>query len=140
MKSIIQSCCGLKALLCCDFILFKLYMHSLSKQLGKCKTGCLIGNTLLNHLIPAPQLLGSRSCMKYLGHLITDRMEDDADMYRNRRMLYVQANMLVRKFHHCSDDVKVSLFRAYCTPLYAAPSWVNYKKETMRKLQVAYNA
>ena len=61
-------------------------------------------------------------------------MEDDADMYRQRR-----ANMLVRKFHYCSDDVKVTLFRAYCTPLYAAPLWVSYKKETLRKLQVAYN-
>lgn len=176
--------------------LFNLYMDSLSKQLGKCKTGCLIGNTLLNHLmyaddlaIMSPSTVGFQQlldicseygvefdvkynakksvvlicrtkedqklhfptfylsgqslcvsyCTKYLGHIITDRLEDDADMYRQRRMLYVQANMLVRKFHHCSDDVKVRLFRAYCTPMYAAPLWVNYKKETMRKLQVAYN-
>ena len=54
-------------------------------------------------------------------------------------MLYVQANMLVRKFHYSSDDVKVSLFRAFCTPMYAAPLWGSYKKETLRKLQVAYN-
>ena len=47
--------------------------------------------------------------------------------------------MLVRKFHHRSDEVKVSLFGAYCTSMYAAPLWVSYKKETLRKLQVAYN-
>jgi hypothetical protein len=176
--------------------LFNLYMDNLSKQLGKCKTGCVIGNTLLNHLmyaddlaIMSPSTVGFQqlldicskygvafdvqynakksfvlicrtkedqkvhfpmfylsghcicvsNCTKYLGHIITDKMEDDADMYRQRRMLYIQANMLVRKFHYCSDDVKVHLFRAYCTPMYAAPLWVNYKKETMRKLQVAYN-
>ena len=56
------------------------------------------------------------SC-KYLGHIINDKMEDDADMHRQRRMLYAQANMLARKFHYCSDEVKVSLFRAYCTPI-----------------------
>ena len=75
---------------------------------------------------------------KYLGHIITDTLEDDEDMYRQRRMLYVQANMLGRKFHHCTTDVKVNLFRAYCTPLYTAPLWVNYKRESLRKLQVAY--
>ena len=60
-------------------------------------------------------------------------------MFRQRRLLYVQANMLVRKFHHCTYDVKMNLFRAYCTPLYTAPLWVNYKKESLRKLKVAYN-
>ena len=36
--------------------LFNLYMDNLSKQLGKCKTGWLIGNTLLNHLMYADDL------------------------------------------------------------------------------------
>ena len=47
--------------------------------------------------------------------------------------------MLVRKFHFCSAEVKVNLFRAYCTPLYTAPLWVSYKSESLRKLKVAYN-
>ena len=76
---------------------------------------------------------------KYLGHIIDDKMQDDADMLRQRRMLYAQDNMLVRKFHFCSVEVKVNLFRAYCTPLYTAPLWVNYKSESLRKLKVAYN-
>ena len=166
------------------------------EAVGEVETGCLIGNTLLNHLmyaddlaIMSPSTVGFQqlldtcseygvefdvqynakksvvlicrtkedqklhfpmfylsgqslcvsNCTKYLGHIITDKMEDDADMYRQRQMLYVQANMLVRKFHYSSDDVKVSLFRAFCTPMYAAPLWGSYKKETLRKLQVAYN-
>ena len=92
---------------------------------------------------PAFYLSGQTMCVskstKYLGHIITATLEDDEDMSRQRRMLYVQANMLVRKFHHCTTDVKVNLFRAYCTPLYTAPLWVKYKKESLRKLQVAYN-
>ena len=76
------------------------------------------------------QALGVSNSTKYLGHIITDTLEDDADMFRQRRLLYVQANMLVRKFHHCTYDVKMNLFRAYCTPLYTAPLWVNYKKES----------
>ena len=63
------------------------------------------------------QSLCVSNCTKYIGNIITDKMKDDADMY-NRQMLYVQANMLVRKFHYCCDDVKVNLFGVYCTPMY----------------------
>ena len=53
------------------------------------------------------------------------------------RVLYVQANMSVRRFHRCSVDVKINLFRGYCSPLYTAPLWVKYKRESLRKLKVA---
>ncbi len=31
------------------------------------------------------------------------------------------------------------MFRTYCSPLYTAPLWVRYKKESLLKLKVAYN-
>ena len=55
------------------------------------------------------QIMSVSKCTKYLGHIITDTLEDDDDMFRQRRMLYIQANMLVRKFHYCTTDVKVNL-------------------------------
>ena len=176
--------------------LFSLYMDDLSKKLSDCRTGCIMGNTLINHFMYAddlaivlPSSAGFQQLLnicsdygikfdikynaekslvmicrtkedkrlnfpdfylsgqtltvcartKYLGHIINEKMEDDDDMLRQRRMLYVQANVLVRKFHYCSVEVKVNLFRAYCTPMYTAPLWVRYKKESLRKLQVAYN-
>ena len=176
--------------------LFNLYMDDLSKQLHTCRTGCVIGGTLVNHFMYADdlaiispsstgfqellntcseygimydvkynakksvvlicrskgdqklnfpifylsgQIIPMASNCKYLGHIIDDKMQDDSDMLRQRCMLYAQANMLVRKFHFCSAEVKVNLFRAYCTPLYTAPLWVNYKSESLRKLKVAYN-
>ena len=39
----------------------------------------------------------------------------------------------------CSDDVKASLFRAYCTPLYTAQLWSSYFTKTLQRLNVAYN-
>ena len=83
-------------------------------------------------------MLGVCNKTKYLGHFLTDQLSDD-DMYRQCRMLYAQANMLARKFYMCSDDVKIRLFQAYCTPLYTAPLWAKFKKTTIHKLQVAYN-
>ncbi|KAL2103995.1 hypothetical protein ACEWY4_000863 [Coilia grayii] len=176
--------------------LFSLYMDDLSRELRDCNTGCIIGNTLINHIMYADDLaiispssagfqqllnicsdygvkfdikynakksmvmicrtkddkhlnfpglhlsgqtLSVCKSAKYLSHIINDKLEDDADIGRQRRMLYAQANVLVRRFHFCSDEVKVSLFRAYCTPMYTAPLWVRYKEESTRKLQVAYN-
>ncbi len=75
----------------------------------------------------------------YLGHIITERMTDDEDIERQRRMMYMQANILLRKFSFCSDEVKVSLFKAYCTTLYTAHLWCNYRASSLQKLQVAYN-
>ena len=47
--------------------------------------------------------------------------------------------MLCRKFSMCSISVKISLFKAHCTPLYTAHLWCRYRQNSMRKLTVAYN-
>ena len=75
----------------------------------------------------------------YLGHIISNDLSDDKDIYRQRRKLYAQANMLSRKFSMCSVPVKISLFRSFCTPLYTAHLWCRYRQESIRRLTVAYN-
>ena len=176
--------------------LFNIYMDELSNKLNVCKTGCLIGSMLINHLMYADDLVifcpcsaGMQSLLKicseygfefdikynstksnimivkskedrklcfpefclcgqvlnvcsqakYLGHFITHDMSDDADLGRQCRRLYAQGNTLVRKFHICSTEVKVTLFKTYCTPLYTAHLWSRYRKCSMKKLTVAYN-
>ncbi len=176
--------------------LFNVYMNELSEELSDCRTGCMLGNTTVNHYMYADdlvvfspssagfqqllnicsdygirydvqyntkksvamicrtkdhrdlnfpdfylsgQVLNVCTIVKYLGHFINNEMSDDDDMYRQRRKLYAQANMLVRKFYMCSDEVKINLFRAYCTYFYTAPLWFKFKKESLCKLQVAYN-
>merc|ERR1711994_477149 len=39
----------------------------------------------------------------------------------------------------CSAEVKIQLFRTYCTSMYTSQLWWNYKKASMSKLIVAYN-
>ena len=77
--------------------------------------------------------------VKYLGHYISHDLTDDADIQRQIRCLYAQGNNLIRKFHMCSKNVKVTLFRTYCTPLYTAHLWTKYKASTFHKIKVAYN-
>ena len=52
---------------------------------------------------------------------------------------FAQANMLIRKLNMCTPEVKASLFRAHCTPLYTAHLWGSYKMKSIHKLNVAYN-
>jgi hypothetical protein len=176
--------------------LFNVYMDDLSKRLNECKTGCINGLLLLNHLMYAEDLVifmpysgglqmflkicseyglesdarynGIKSMVmiirskydkdtvfpnfvltdiplsitaevKYLGHFMTDDFRDDMDINRQCRKLYAQGNTLLRKFHMCTADVKVGLFRTFCTPLYTAQIWWNYRMYSIRKLNVAYN-
>ena len=49
-------------------------------------------------------------------------MSDDDDMMRQRRQLYAQGNVLSRRFHMCSLEVKnvdyySALFALPCTPV-----------------------
>ena len=77
---------------------------------------------------------------KYLGYFITADGKDDRDMTRACRQLYAQGNSLIRKFHMCTEKVKIKLFITYCSQLYCAHLWQfrEYEK-SYRKVKVAYN-
>ncbi|XP_047997279.1 uncharacterized protein LOC125234903 [Leguminivora glycinivorella] len=76
---------------------------------------------------------------KYLGHILTDDLKDDKDIERERRALSVRCNMLARKFGRCSDEVKVTLFRAYCQSFYTGQLWTNFTRRAINTLRVQYN-
>ena len=76
---------------------------------------------------------------KYLGHYLVADQRDDRDILRQCQFLYAQANMLTRKFHMCSLDVKIELFKTYCSSFYTSQLWWNYTQSAIRKLHVAYN-
>ncbi|XP_045535451.1 uncharacterized protein LOC123721266 [Papilio machaon] len=76
---------------------------------------------------------------KYLGQIITTDLKDDCDIERERRALSVRANMIARRFARCSKEVKITLFRAYCTSFYASSLWATYKQKSYNDLRVQYN-
>ena len=71
-------------------------------------------NLLKNAFIPPFELCNEKlkevNEVKYLGHFITSDGKDDKDMSRACRQLYAQGNSLIRKFHMCSERVKIKLF------------------------------
>ena len=176
--------------------LFNVYMDELSSLLNKYQTGCYVGDTIVNHLmyaddlvVIAPSAVGLqrlldvccefglshdvkynalKSCVmccrsnllrdvraqefymggilinkvdkaKYLGHFISEDLSDDADIVRQMRVLCCQGNMILRKFHMCSAEVKLELFRAHCTSMYCSHLWWNFRKGTMKKFVTCYH-
>lgn len=76
---------------------------------------------------------------KYLGHLLTDDLRDDADIERERRALAIRANMIARRFSRCAVRVKLTLFRAYCTSLYTCSLWCKYTLRSLNAMRIQYN-
>ena len=76
---------------------------------------------------------------KYLGAIINSKCTDDEDINRQIRAIYTHGNVLVRNFSHCCDEVKIELFRTYCSILYICQLWHSYSKMSYQRIQVAYN-
>ena len=51
----------------------------------------------------------------------------------------VQANVLARKFCHCIISTKITLFQAYCAPMYTSSLWCKLKIYRLKSITVAYN-
>ena len=142
-----------------DLVLISSYSGSLQSLLSVCtdygndfdimynakKSKAMIVKSKINnqHQFPVFHLCNQQldvvDSIKYLGHIISNDLRDDADISRQCRRLYAQGNMLKRKFFMCTPDVKLSLFRAYCTSMYTGHLWINYKKSSYDRLRVAYN-
>ena len=74
-----------------------------------------------------------------MGFTFSINVQDDDDMLRQMRTLYIRSNKLLRTFYHCSIDVKLEIFRTFCTLFYCCYLWTAYKKSTLNKLSVAFN-
>lgn len=56
-----------------------------------------------------------------------------------RRAMSVRCNMLARRFARCTEQVKVTLFRAFCQTFYTCSLWTKYTQRTYNALRVQYN-
>lgn len=76
---------------------------------------------------------------KYLGHYVTEDLKDQVDVDRERRALAARCNMLAHRFARCSNEVKITLFKAYCQTFYTGSLWVNCTRRALDALRVQYN-
>ena len=65
------------------------------------------------------------SYCRYLGHMITNGLDDNKDIKRQLRSFYGKANMLLHTFNYCSADVK-KLLSSDWGNFYTCHLWCNY--------------
>ena len=56
---------------------------------------------------------------KYLGHIVNASLEDNEDIQSHMRKIYARGNKLINTFKHCSDNVKVTLFKTFVSNFYS---------------------
>ena len=78
--------------------------------------------------------------VKYLRVLLNSSMKTSIDVSRQTRKFYEQTNMLLRNFRHCSNEVKCSLFKSFCTNMYCCPLWFNFTSSSVKKLKYSCNS
>ena len=76
---------------------------------------------------------------RYLGHIITNDLNDNEDMHHQLRCFYGRSNMSLRTFKACSYTWKLFLFMSYCGSLYTSSIWCKYSKKQYYQMEVAYN-
>ena len=76
---------------------------------------------------------------KYLECILTNNLGDNEDVRKTLRGIYARVNILIRRFSHCSKDVKLVLFQTICTNLYCTQLWWDYSKDTLSKTRIAFN-
>ena len=76
---------------------------------------------------------------KYLRVLFGNTLKDDVDIDRQVKSVYIRGNTLVRKFRKCSKEVKVQLFKSYCSNMYASHLWCEYSTASYKRICVGYN-
>ena len=72
--------------------------------------------------------------------MIHSSIKTTIDVARQTRKFYLQGNLLLRNFRHCSDQVKCVLFQTYCTNLYCCQLWFNSTRSSLKKLSTSYNS
>lgn len=108
------------------------------------KTKCMVikpkkyKNLVVPNFILNSCTLEITDTIKYLGCIISSDRSDNLDIKRQIRSVYARGNVLISKFRLCSDDVKVKLFKAYCSSFYGFTIWSLYNRSFMRNLITAY--
>ena len=78
--------------------------------------------------------------VKYLGVLLNFSIKTSIDVSRQTRKIYAQANMLLRNFRYCINEVTCSLYKSFCTNMYYCALWFNSTSSSVKKLKCSYNS
>ena len=117
--------------------------NEMSYNVKKSKIMCIQPKGKLRFNVPDFKLnsnvIDVVSAYKYLGFYLSNDMKDDTDINRQIRGLYTRGNIVIKCFKHCTEPVKILLFKTYCCNMYCSHLWSNYTNAVFRKLKTSFN-
>ncbi len=117
--------------------------HCLLYNKKKTKYMCIKPTNLKRLYIPDVRLYGNTVKLindeKYLGYIIENDCYDNAHIKKEMRSTFARGNMLIRNFRHCSVDVKIKLYKTYCSSIYCCALISTYHETVLKKLHIAFN-
>lgn len=122
--------------------------HEIFMSFNTKKTVCMVFNPSKRHKVicntfPVFSLAGCNLLFvenfKYLGHVIDNCLNDDSDIMREVKNLFVRTNLLCRRFRRCSLQVKLVLFRSFCICFYDTALWSNFSAAALLKFKSCYH-
>ena len=98
-------------------------MDDLSNKLNNGNAGCIIGSSLINHLMYADDLVLMVPSFMSLSMLVSVcseyGIEHDIKYNSNKSNVMIFS---CKRFYMCTESVKCTLFKSYCTSLYTYAS------------------
>ena len=117
--------------------------HDIKYNPVKSAVMCFRSKILVGSHLPTFHLCGTpikEVCnIKYLGNILCIDLKGDLDILRQRRQLFAQANTILRRFHMCTIDVKLTLFRSFCSSFYNSHLWWSFKSSTFSKFNISFH-
>ena len=121
------------------------YINDVKLTLNANKTKCVLFNKSGRYTAPNVTLMANDTRIEfasevlYLGYVFTHNNSDNHHVEKMYRGLCVRSNAIFRNFRNCSPDVKLILFKSFCTSFYCIPLVTNFKISTLNRLRVCYN-
>ena len=113
-------------------------------KFNSAKTVCMYIRSNKTKDLNMPQFFLNNECIKfqdkekYLGVIVNNLCKHDDDILKQSKSVYCRGNMLIQNFRFCDTQVKIQLFKSYCSSLYCCHLWYNYSLKMISKVKTAY--
>ena len=124
---------------CDDFACEQELIYNVKKTFCVCVRPKWLKNITIPNMFLSGNIVNITSNHKYLGMYIMDSLNDEMDMKRQLRSIYARGNVLIKQFRQCSEDVKIKLFKAYCSSFYCLALWNRFTVANYKKVKSSYN-
>ena len=74
----------------------------------------------------------------YLRYILNEHASDNDHIVKVMRNMYTRANMLLRNFSHCIEEINIAFLKSFFSNIYCCQLWYNFRC-VIKRLHFACN-